>query len=156
MPVFSEDKNLAKKENSEGPTTDSKHSAKHPKILLISGLFFCLFSCGVESCFHSQIFTFALCGPHQLSPQQAASLTTTFAVTFLIGRFSGIALSRWLSPAILILATNLGCVVGTLLLAICAGWLLEGLFIGTAICGFSTSMQVASGYSWLASQVDLT
>ena len=52
MPVFSEDKNLAKKENSEGPTTDFKQSAKHPKILLICGLFFCLFSCGVESCFH--------------------------------------------------------------------------------------------------------
>ena len=52
MPVFSEDKNLAKKENSEGPTTDFKQPVKHPKILLICGLFFCLFSCGVESCFH--------------------------------------------------------------------------------------------------------
>ena len=37
------------------------------------------------------------------------------------------------------------CVVGTLLLAACAGWVLEVLFIGTAIVGFSTSMQVASG-----------
>jgi len=164
MPIYSEEKDveetkngdIGKKKNDEGPMSDAKQLVKHPKILLICGLLFCLFSCGIESSFQSQIFTFGLCGPHQLSPQQAASLTTTFAVAFLIGRFSGIALSSCLSPAILILATSLGCVVGTLLLAVSAGWLLEGLFIGTAICGFSTSMQVASGYSWLASQVDLT
>ena len=71
MPIFNEDKSLDKKKN--GPTTDAKQLVKHPKILLISGLFFCLFSCGIESSFHSQIFTFALCGPHQLSPQQVPS-----------------------------------------------------------------------------------
>jgi len=157
MPIYNDGKNPEDPKTSrESTQPDTKNLVKHPKILLFCGLFFCLFSCGVESSFHSQVFTFALCGPHQLSPQQAASLTTTFAVAFLAGRFSGIALSRYLSPAIIILATNIGCVVGTLLLAVCAGWVLEVLFIGTAIVGFSTSMQVASGYSWLASKVDLT
>jgi len=156
MPIYNDEKSQEDpKSNSESTGPDTKNLVKHPKILLFCGLFFCLFSCGVESSFHSQVFTFARCGPHHLSPQQAASLTTTFAVAFLTGRFSGIALSRYLSPAIIILATNIGCVVGTLLLAACAGWVLEALFIGTAIVGFSTSMQVASGYSWLASKVDL-
>ena len=72
MPIFNEDKIVVKKNNAEeGLTSEvAKQMVRHPKILLISGLFFCLFSCGIESSFHSQIFTFALCGPHQLSPQQ--------------------------------------------------------------------------------------
>ena len=161
MPIYSEEKDveetkngdMGKKKNDEGPISDAKQLVKHPKILLISGLFFCLFSCGIESSFQSQIFTFGLCGPHQLSPQQVVSFLKIEAIvatttqrekeidhhefsgcildnhicgsiphwTFLryldffwglyVGPrncFSGIALSSCLSPAILILATNLG------------------------------------------------
>ena len=34
-------------------------------------MFFFSLSCGIESIFQSQSFTFALCGPHNLSPRQA-------------------------------------------------------------------------------------
>ena len=81
MPIYSEEKDveetkngdIGKKKNDEGPMSDAKQLVKHPKILLICGLLFCLFSCGIESSFQSQIFTFGLCGPHQLSPQQVKS-----------------------------------------------------------------------------------
>ena len=71
MPIFNEDKSVDKKEN--GPTTDAKQLVRYPKILLISGLFFSLFSCGIESIFQSQSFTFGLCGPHKLTPQQVST-----------------------------------------------------------------------------------
>ena len=74
MPIYNDGKNQEDPKTSREPTKpDTKTLVKHPKILLFCGLFFCLFSCGVESSFHSQIFTFALCGPHQLSPQQVSS-----------------------------------------------------------------------------------
>ena len=34
--------------------------------------------------------------------------------------------------------------------------MVESLYLGTAIMGFSISMQVASGFAWLADQVDMT
>ena len=39
---------------------------------------------------------------------QAASLTTTLCVSFLAGRFSGIALSTRFTPSVMVIATNLG------------------------------------------------
>ena len=60
------------------------------------------------------------------------------------------------------------CLISSLLLATTAGWVVESLYLGTAIMGFSISMQVASGnspsllahflpgFAWLADQVDMT
>ena len=77
MPIYNDGKNQEDPKTSRETTQpDTINLVKHPKILLFCGLFFCLFSCGVESSFHSQVFTFALCGPHQLSPQQVSSRST--------------------------------------------------------------------------------
>ena len=77
MPIYNDGKNQEDPKTSRESTQPVKENlVKHPKILLFCGLFFCLFSCGVESSFHSQVFTFALCGPHQLSPQQVSSRST--------------------------------------------------------------------------------
>ena len=197
MPLFYEDKPNPNIEDKTQPEAKSG-KVKYPNVILVLALFFFSLSCGIESIFQSQSFTFALCGPHNLSPKQAcvfftnaiaivglffashvknnphpqaASLTTTLCVSFLSGRFSGIFLSTRFTPKVMVVATNLGfatmfflilspcppsCLVSSLLLASTAGWVLESLYIGTAIMGFSISMQVASGFAWLADQVGVS
>jgi len=150
MPLFYEE---AKEEELK---EEKRKEVKYPNLILLLALFFFSLSCGIESIFQSQSFTFGLCGPHKLTPQQAASLTTTLCVSFLAGRFSGIFLSTKFSPSVMVVATNLGCLISSVLLATTAGWVVESLYLGTAIMGFSISMQVASGFAWLADQVDMT
>ena len=197
MPLFYDDRpnpNIDDKTKTE----EKSGKVKYPNVILVLALFFFSLSCGIESIFQSQSFTFALCGPHNLSPKQAcsflqmqlqswssllhvrinsphpqaASLTTTLCVSFLSGRFSGIFLSTRFTPKVMVVATNLGfvtiifsqpfsmfphsCPLSSLLLASTAGWVLESLYIGTAIMGFSISMQVASGFAWLADQVGVS
>ena len=185
MPLFYEE---AKEEELK---EEKRKEVKYPNLILLLALFFFSLSCGIESIFQSQSFTFGLCGPHKLTPQQvctsgssrpswndsledmvvrvnqillqAASLTTTLCVSFLAGRFSGIFLSTKFSPSVMVVATNLGwayhmalthiyyifilpsCLISSVLLATTAGWVVESLYLGTAIMGFSISMQVASG-----------
>jgi len=114
------------------------------------------FSCGLEGFFQSQTFTFGICGPHGLDPGRAASLTTTYFASFLVGRFSGVLLSTRIPPRILILASLASAAVSALLLCLTAATSLVCLFLGTGAVGFTVSLQFASGYCWLAEQVDLT
>lgn len=152
MPQFYENE----KSEEAGSETVKKKGVKYPNLILFLGLFFFILSCGIEASFQSQTFTFGLCGPHHLSPKQAASLTLTLSLAFLVGRFSGIFLATRLRPRTLVIATNLGCLASAALLASTAGWSLGTLYIGTAAMGYSVAMQIGSGYSWLAEQMDLT
>ena len=45
-------------------------SVRNPNIVLVLGFLFFVLSCGIESSFQSQSFTFALCGPHKMTAQQ--------------------------------------------------------------------------------------
>ena len=65
-------------------------------------------------------------------------------------------LSSSLAPRTLILASLVMTVLSALLLATTAGLYLELLYLGTGATGYFVSLQFASGYSWLADQVDLT
>jgi len=141
----------------EAPKNEQKGgNLRHPNLILVLSFFYFTFSCGLEAFFQSQSFTFALCGPHLFPPSQAATLTTIYFSSFLTGRFSGILLSNFVSTTTIILCSQVGCVLSSLFLAFCAGWLREALYLGTAAMGFSVSTMFASGYSWLAEQVDLT
>ena len=71
MPIFYKD-NLTKKED-EVSKVESGHQVKYPNLILFLALFFFSLSCGIESIFQSQSFTFGLCGPHNLTPQQVAT-----------------------------------------------------------------------------------
>jgi len=60
---------------------------KHQKSLLVLAFFYFAFTCGIEGFFQSQTFTFGICGPHRMEPEKAASLTTVYFASFLVGRF---------------------------------------------------------------------
>ena len=70
MPLFYEDKRNPNTEDKTQPEAKSG-KVKYPNVILVLALFFFSLSCGIESIFQSQSFTFALCGPHSLSPKQA-------------------------------------------------------------------------------------
>ena len=65
-------------------------------------------------------------------------------------------LSSSLPPRTLILTSLIMSVLTALLLATTAQRYLELLYLGTGATGYFVSLQFASGYSWLAEQVDLT
>ena len=65
-------------------------------------------------------------------------------------------LSSSLSPRTLILTSLTMVLLTSLLLVTTAHTHLELLYLGTGSIGYFVSLQFASGYSWLADQVDLT
>ena len=95
--------------DSSSATSSSIQSNKHAyksKLIYILAFFYFTFSCGMESFFQSQTFTFGICGPHQLKPKevrlltcssisyysviQAAVLTTVYFSCFLLGRWAAV------------------------------------------------------------------
>ena len=72
MPLFYEDKLTKAKEETVSKEEKSKE-VKYPNLILLLALFFFSLSCGIESIFQSQSFTFGLCGPHKLTPQQVST-----------------------------------------------------------------------------------
>ena len=79
------------------PSMDSKPRRSISFFLIyVLAFFYFAFSCGMESFFQSQSFTFGLCGPHKLQPQDAAVLTTVYFATFPFGRSWGI-IQPWFS-----------------------------------------------------------
>ena len=59
--------------DSSSATNSSIQSNKHSyksKLIYILAFFYFTFSCGMESFFQSQTFTFGICGPHQLKPKE--------------------------------------------------------------------------------------
>ena len=57
---------------------DNPPVSKNPNRILSLAFLYFAFTCGLEGFFQSQTYTFALCGPHHFSPQQAALLTTIY------------------------------------------------------------------------------
>jgi len=157
MPRFYE--SIAKHEvDGDGTLEEGKtiERAKHQKTLLVFAFFYFAFTCGIEGFFQSQTFTFGICGPHRMEPEKAASLTTVYFASFLVGRFSGVLLSTRFRPQSLILSSLTCCILTGILLIFLAESYQEVLFIATGAMGFSVSLQFASGYSWFAEKTDLT
>jgi len=139
------------------PTVTKQHKeTMHSKVIFLLAFLYFSCSCGLEGFFQSQTFTFGICGPHQMEPGKAASLTTTYFACFLAGRFSGVLLSTKLRPQTMILSSLFCCILSSVLLVIMAATNQNLLFVGTGAVGFFVSLQFASGYSWLAEHVDLT
>lgn len=136
--------------------TDNRPNSLNTRYLLILAFFYFAISCGIEAFFQSQTFTFGICGPLQLNISQAAMLSTVYFACFLVGRFTAVFVSSLISPEYLILSSLIGCILSAIILVINASSSPIGLYIGTGAMGFALSFQFASGYSWLASLVDLT
>jgi len=140
----------------ESSLEEEKVIKKNSKLLLFLGFTYFALSCGLEGFFQSQTYTFGICGPHKISPEKAASLTSVYFGTFLAGRFSGVLLSTRFKPLIMIIISIGSCILSALLLVLTAKFSLESLFFGTGAIGFFVSFQFASGLSWLSAEVDLT
>jgi len=154
MPIYTA---ISQEEPLKGASTNHENIRKqNSRIIYFLSFFYFAFSCGMEGFFQSQTFTFGICGPHLLSPKEAAVLTTVYFSFFLLGRFSGIFVSSRVKPQWIIVASLISCVVFSLILVSSAHQIIEILYLATGAIGFSLSLQFPSGYSWLSEQVDLT
>jgi len=124
--------------------------------LLVLVYFYYVFSCGLEGFFQSNTYTYALCGPLAMAPAEANLLNALYHAAFLIGRFSGIFLSRLVSPTRIIVGSISGCIVAILILTTLAAHHTEALYVGVVLMGFAISFQFASGISWTANLFNVT
>ena len=131
-------------------------NVKYWRTLLTMIYFYYVFTCGLEGFFMSMTYTYGICGPLKLSVSEAVLLNTLYYGAFLVGRFSGIFISKYLKPTKMILASLFGCVTSAVLLSILAGTSKIGLYIGTSIMGFFVSFLFATGLSWTAELFDVT
>ena len=123
--------------------------------LLLVYLYYVL-SCGLEGFFQSNTYTYALCGPLSMSPKEANILNGLYLAAFLIGRTSGIFISRLVSPTKIISSSISGGVVATLILSFIAPYHRIALYSGVILMGFSIAFQFASGISWTANLFNVT
>lgn len=131
-------------------------NVKYWKTLLTMVYFYYVFTCGLEGFFMSMTYTYGICGPLKMSVSEAVLLNTLYYGAFLVGRFSGIFISKFLQPTKMILASLLGCVTSAVLLSILSGTSKIGLYVGTSMMGFFVSFLFASGLSWTAGLFDVT
>ena len=126
------------------------------KMLLVMIYCYYVFSCGLEGFFQSMTYTYGLCGPLEMTTQEAAMLNSLYFGAFVFGRSSGILISKYIEPTKLILGSLSGCIGSALLLSIFASYSKIGLYIGTFLMGYSVSFQFASGISWTAGLFNVT
>ena len=126
------------------------------KSLLVMIYFYYVFTCGLEGFFMSMTYTYGICGPLEMTVSEAALLNTLYYGAFLVGRFSGIIISKYLKPTYMILSSLLGCVTSAILLSVLSATSKIGLYLGTSMMGFFVSFLFASGLSWTAGLFDVT
>merc|ERR1719228_1350063 len=101
-------------------------------------------------------YTYALCGPLTLQPAEANALNMIYFAAFVIGRSSGIFISRLVTPTRIIIASIAGCILSSALLSIFASHHKAALYIGVILMGFSIAFQFASCISWTAQLFNVT
>ena len=124
-------------------------------VILFSFVFF-IFSCGMDALFNSQYYTIGHSGPLKLIPSMASKLQTSYYLCFLAGRLSGVIISKYVKPSVIIMFSVTVSLLGIILMITIGKLTAGGLFTGVCIVGLSISLQYASGFSWLAEIVDLT
>jgi len=133
------------------PSEDQEPKCQDRIILSLGVLFF--FLIGVESFFHSQTYTFGLCGPLKLSSATAGYLNGIYFAPYLIGRLVSVPLSTVVTPTVITLAAIMGCVISALILATFGAIDVLALFIATGSMGFFGSFLFGSGINWLNGNV---
>ena len=128
----------------------------NPKTILFLAFIFYLLSCGGNAILQSQSFTVGLCGNLKMTPSNAAHLQITYFVCFMIGRFSGVIISNYLQPKVIIIVSITCCLATTIFILSFGRWTVPGLFAGVGVTGFFLAFQFASGFSWLADYLDMS
>ena len=136
----------------------SEKNCRFRKYLLLSlGLVLYLLTCGVDSYFQSQTYTFGLCGPMAMSAKDAGWLNSVYFLLYLVGRIISIPLSTWITPAGIIVNSLIGCLTASIILVTIGTTDSIALFVATAIMGFCVCFQFGSGITWLSGKIpDMT
>ena len=125
-------------------------------IYMILVYIYYVLSCGLEGFFQSMTYTYGLCGPLRMTPSEANILNGLYFGAFVIGRSSGIFISKLLSPTKIIISSISGCFISSVLLSIFAPYHKAALYTGVVIMGFAIAFQFASGISWTAKLFNVT
>lgn len=121
--------------------------------LLVLGIWFYFLSCGIDSYFQSNTYTYGLCGPLSLSASTAGWLNTVYFGLYLAGRIISVPLSTVISPSGIIITSLIGCLSSAGILVSLGADDPVALFVATGLMGFSICFQFGSGITWLASNI---
>ena len=126
----------------------SKHDVTGDKTIKHLPLFFSVVflyyvvSCGIERIYQPMATTFGLCGPLDLSPEEAVSTDSFYNGGFMAGRLVSALVASFLAPRNMIIISLVCCVGAAVLLCALAGTSMYGLYAGTAILGTFTSLRI--------------
>lgn len=121
-------------------------------ILFMSFLFYFL-TCGLDTFFQSQTYTFGLCGPLGIGAKGAGWLNISYFSLYLVGRLISIPLSALIGPSTIIVLSLIGAFFASLILIIWGTSMPAFLYLATALMGFCACLQFPSGITWLNSKI---
>lgn len=155
---------LKSKTNDKDNTTDQneenktrKDNNKCKKIILtciISTFFF--FYVGMEITYGTFVSTFGVESALGLSRQQGSDITAIFWGSFAVMRGVAIVAAIWVAPSIIMAASFLCCMVGSICLAIWGQSALIALQVGTGALGVGAASIYATGLLWFEQRVAVT
>lgn len=149
MPVF--DSVIAK----EDPKEEYSKLVRWIPFLFLVFIFYAI-SCGIERIFQSMVFTFGLCGPLSLSPSEANTSDSAYNGGFLAGRVVATLIAGFIRPRNMLIVSLGLCLVASIILAALGSVTAVGLYVASALVGFTISWQYGSAFSWTAQKLDIT
>ena len=85
----------------------------------------------VTSFIFLQAYTYGICGPLKLVPSDAVVIDQCYNGGFMIGRLSGIFISKCAKPRTMIIVSLIGCLSSAAALVTFGGILVIAVYIGT-------------------------
>ena len=112
-------------------------------------------SCGSERLFQSMQFIFGLCGPLQLSPDEAVIIDKCYNGGFMTGRIISIFFVQFMTPKAMLKVSLLLCFVVGLTITYIGPYSANFLFLSVLMFGFAVSWQYGSMFSYCSEHMDL-
>lgn len=154
IPVATTDLEKASQSDQPNPIEEGQQPQNRTTyiILFLSFLFYFL-TCGLDTFFQSQTYTFGLCGPLEIGAKGAGWLNISYFGLYLIGRLISVPISALIGPSTIISLSLIGAFIASLILIIWGTSMPTFLYIATALMGFCACLQFPSGITWLNSKI---
>jgi len=155
LKTHSNHKDNTSDQNQENKTNQDRDKCNKILLTCIISLFF-FFYVGMEVTYGTFVSTFGVESALGLSRQQGSDITAIFWGSFAVMRGIAIVAAIWVVPSIIMAASFLCCMVGSICLAIWGQSSIIFLQVGTGALGVGAASIYATGLLWFEQRVAVT